>query len=549
MTTKNKLTLTILLSLFALLMMALAPYGVSESIAKTDGQPGTITGTVHLHAVPTPAMIVYAVDPVTGIWVSVETLESDTVGTFSLQVPPGEYLLFASMGIGYASADGWDLGIVAVAAGQTVTDIELAPPSFSECGPMFGIPATPDGLYPEIPGPTLECKAALLGEALQPLDDHCINLQVAAEATLGIPMGISDGIFIDSSWSGQTGKGCQVFGLGDGYNFGSAQATFDAMKGLLLSQGWVENMTMPCMGYGGLGPTATMSCFMRENETCEVFASVDPLDMQLCSGIDGPIGNCLAALEPEEIVVTAMLVCAQDVLAVTDVGTEFLSQQFQVSFAPGTSDISMYNSLQPGELHDYVLSAMQGQEMMIDVYVTKNGVEARENVVFDVGVKGTPPMDMDYPATSSWQGILPQNGEYYIDVKSIANEPVDYEIYIYISPLTATEPQSDGTGGLTGFTNYPVASSPPMHIIATNLETGYWYWVGTAQDAGVYTIFDLPPGSYHINAFTQYDLIGGYVDGNGVNIPVMVGAMELVEGINLNWWQRGDVDMNDPVGW
>ena len=548
MTTKNLRTLTILLSLLALLLMAMTTFpGVLAANANTEGQPGTITGTVHLHAAPTPAMTVYALDPVTGVCVFTETLESATVGTFSLQVPPGEYLLFASMGIGYPSADGWDLGIVAVAAGQTVMDIVLAPPSFSDCGPMFGIPATPDGLYPEVPGPTAECKAALLGEALQPLDDHCMNLQVAAEASLGIPMGISDGIIIDQSWSGQTGKGCQVFGLGEGLHYDGAHSVYEVLQGIMLSQGWTENMTMPCLGYGGFGPTASMSCFMRDNETCEVFTSVDPLDIQLCSGIDGPIGNCLAALEPEQIVVTAMLICAQDVLGAATAETEFLSEQFQVSFAPGASDITMYNRLEPSELHDYVLYAMQGQEMLVDVFVTKNGVEARENVVMDIGVKGTPPMDMDYPATSSWQGILPQDGEYYIDVKSIASEPVDYEIYIYISPLTATEPQT-GTGGLTGFTNYPVAPSPPMHIVATNVETGFWYWLGTAQDAGVYTIFDLPPGSYYIDAYTQYDLIGGHVDGNGSNIPVMVGAMELVEGINLNWWPRGDV-VNDPVGW
>ena len=548
MTANHKIAHQILLGLIVILTMALIPASsVSGAMPNSNEQNGIITGTVQLHAAPTPAMIVYALDPITGVWVSVATAASDSVGTYALQVPAGEYLVFANMGIGYASADGWSLGIVVVTPGQTVSDINLAPPSHSECGPMFGIPASPDGQLPELPGPTAECKAALLGDALQPLDDHCANLSVAMEATTGIPMVISDGILIENSWNGLTGNGCQVIGLGDGNNFNSAQSAYETLQGMLLSQGWMENMTMPCLGYGGLGPTATMSCFMRDHATCEVFTMIDPIDMELCSGIDGPIGNCLAALQPEQKAVTVTLVCAEDVLGASTDESEFLSQQFQVAFPPGASDTIMYNSLLPGELHDYVLYAMAGQEMVVDVYVTNNGVEAREKVFIDIGPLGYEPMDMDYPATSTWQGILPRDGEYYIDVKSVAIEPLDYEIYIYIAPLTATEPQV-GTGGISGFTNYPEATTPPLHIVATNLETGYWYWIGTAQDTAVYTFPELPPGSYYIDAYTQHGLIGGHTDANGSYIPVMVGAMELVEGITLNWWPRGEV-VNDPVGW
>ena len=128
-------------------------------------ESGFITGRVHGQAPPTPAMVVYAVDNTTGAWNSVETQATDGEAPFTLEVPLGDYQVFAFARDGdgpYAgySADGLALSTVTVAAGQTVSDILVRPPSMSECGPTFGLPASPDGRFAAIDGPAEDCVAA-----------------------------------------------------------------------------------------------------------------------------------------------------------------------------------------------------------------------------------------------------------------------------------------------------------------------------------------------------------------------------------------------------
>ncbi|MBM3128620.1 MAG: hypothetical protein FJ009_08370 [Chloroflexi bacterium] len=139
-----------------------APITVATSPAKS----GTIAGRVHLSAPPTPRMVVYAVDPTTGVWAFTKTDATSGEAPFSLAVPPGSYLVFgaiengSSVGVGY-SKDGWALSTVAVASGQTVSDIFVRPPSQSECGSTFGFPASPDGRYAAVAGPKPDCVAAV----------------------------------------------------------------------------------------------------------------------------------------------------------------------------------------------------------------------------------------------------------------------------------------------------------------------------------------------------------------------------------------------------
>jgi len=133
----------------------------TEATEPPAKETGFITGKAHLMAPPTPPLVIYAVDTATGKWVSVATPKTDGETSFTLEVPPGSYQVFAfPSGLGYSS-DGRALTPVIVNAGQTTPDITLAPPGPSDCGPMFGIPASPDGQYAEIAGATEECLASL----------------------------------------------------------------------------------------------------------------------------------------------------------------------------------------------------------------------------------------------------------------------------------------------------------------------------------------------------------------------------------------------------
>ena len=113
-----------------------------------SAESGFITGRVHGQAPPTPPMVVYAVDNATGAWAFTETQQTDGEAPFTLAVPAGTYQVFAFSEVGpfagYASEDGWSLGTVTVAAGQSVSDIMVRPPSQSECGSTFGLSASPD---------------------------------------------------------------------------------------------------------------------------------------------------------------------------------------------------------------------------------------------------------------------------------------------------------------------------------------------------------------------------------------------------------------------
>lgn len=158
----------------------------SPTPAATVEETGFITGKAHVMAPPTPPLVIYAVDAATGKWVSVETPETDGETAFTLEVPPGSYQVFAfPSGLGY-SLDGRGLTPVTVAPGQTIPDITLSPPGPSDCGPMFGVPASPDGRYAEIVGATEECLASLSTpqpeevEPPAPIESELIRIQFAA---------------------------------------------------------------------------------------------------------------------------------------------------------------------------------------------------------------------------------------------------------------------------------------------------------------------------------------------------------------------------------
>ncbi len=145
---------------------------VAAPTATAAIKPGFITGKVYLMSPPTPHMAVYAVDLNSGAWVLTETNPTDGPVDFSLTVPPGSYQVFAFADdanihayVGYEKIDGWGLGTVTVAADQTVADIVVRSPGASECGMTFGVPASPDGRFAAVAGPSADCVAALTATA------------------------------------------------------------------------------------------------------------------------------------------------------------------------------------------------------------------------------------------------------------------------------------------------------------------------------------------------------------------------------------------------
>jgi len=135
------------------------------TISPTVAAKGIITGVVYLMAPPTPPMVIYAVDPTTGVWVSTETQQTDGEASYTLEVVPGTYQVFGAMlsgtsvVVGYDDASGTQLGLVTVGAGQTVDNITVRAPSQNECGALYGLPASPDGRFTAAAGPSGGCLA------------------------------------------------------------------------------------------------------------------------------------------------------------------------------------------------------------------------------------------------------------------------------------------------------------------------------------------------------------------------------------------------------
>jgi hypothetical protein len=189
---KSRTSLHIIALIVALFLTACGgtpaePTAVPSTVPTVPAEMGFISGTVNLMAPPTPALVVYAVDPTTKVWGFAETQATDGVASFTISVPPGAYQVFAavasetSTSLGY-SLDERTLAFVTVAANQTVSGINVRPPTRWECGPMFGTPASPDGRF----APTaafVDCPAATNAAAQQysPIDGGRIQFQAGSD--------------------------------------------------------------------------------------------------------------------------------------------------------------------------------------------------------------------------------------------------------------------------------------------------------------------------------------------------------------------------------
>jgi putative hemolysin len=454
----------------------------------TEAASGFITGRVHGQAPPTPPMVVYAVDNATGAWTFTETQQTDGEAPFTLKVPPGTYQVFAFSEVGpfagYASEDGWSLGTVTVASGQTVSDIMVRPPSQSECGSTFGLPASPDGRFAAVPGPSAECRAAVVatvapvsslanpasvfceehggqveirdadggqvgfcvfpdgreceewaffhGECVVrsiyqlPSPDMRSDLVDALAQALGMAVTTAQVPFQDYI-SGEIGVGWQATATGTGLDFESYMVVAEALRGALESYGWQEDIQ-----YAGGGPTGILTGYRQANTLCLLLAGWEPSEDADCPS-DRPISAC--ELAPEQKLYTITLTCAQDITAVAASQSE--PEATRIQFAPGAISAQVQGGLAPNGVDRYVLSAMAGQEMTLNLSVTSAGDPVVVSAILVIwGADGTV-LISDHAGATSWVGLLPATQDYYIDVRSVDQAPIDYTLEVIIPPATS----------------------------------------------------------------------------------------------------------------
>jgi len=96
---------------------------------------------------------------------------------------------------------------------------------------------------------------------------------------------------------------------------------------------------------------------------------------------------------------------------------------------------------------------------------------------------------------------------------------------------------ASGPGSISGHLGYPSEGIPKLVIVAFNVNTGYWWWIGTAQNQTTYLHADLPAGVYHVVAYySPAGLQAGYASPSHVLLDVVVKAGETTSGIDLVDW-------------
>ena len=263
---------------------------------------------------------------------------------------------------------------------------------------------------------------------LQPLDPETCE-QLAAFMVNRLPVPPVEQKQVTVERQGQAGSGCQAIAVGTGEVFPDMMVVEEAMRGILEELGWTQDPTAPaCLGAGGWGPGASSSCYTQVDALCELFVHVDPVDKALCSD-DEPISVCFGRLAPEQILYIVELTCARD----TSPSAESLeSDHVRIQFEPGATRASVQGEVAAGGFDHYVLSAMEGQAMTVNLLDMAGEAIAYDTAVLVIwGAEGTV-LISDHADALSWTGALPLTQDYFIDIKSISDQPVPYLSLIHI---------------------------------------------------------------------------------------------------------------------
>jgi hypothetical protein len=101
----------------------------------------------------------------------------------------------------------------------------------------------------------------------------------------------------------------------------------------------------------------------------------------------------------------------------------------RITFAPGSISAIEQGGVDPGGIMRYLVAAMGGQTMTVDVTSPQGDV-----VLVIWGADGTVLLS-DHAGATSWSGVLPTSQDYIIDVKSVGVAPTSFTLQVTIPPL------------------------------------------------------------------------------------------------------------------
>jgi putative hemolysin len=261
------------------------------------------------------------------------------------------------------------------------------------------------------------------GSGYQPLDSAlCNDLSKTMVQTLGVAVTTEEAPFVDHI-SGKLGTGCQMRATGTGLDFENFWSVAEAFRETLGAQGWEADFM-----YAADGPTGTGNGFRKGNALCLFSVGWEPSEDADCPS-DQPISAC--ELSPEQKLYKIRLNCAQDITAAAAPQPE--PEPTRIQFAQGAISAQVQGSLAAGAVDRYMLTAMADQEMTVNLSVATAEVSA---ILVIWGADGTV-LISDHADATTWVGQLLSTQDYYINVRSVAQAPVDYTLEVIIPPATA----------------------------------------------------------------------------------------------------------------
>lgn len=312
------------------------------------------------------------------------------------------------------------VSIVLAGCGGAPTEIPTEAPEIAATATAIPVVVEPTETVPQ--------------SGLQPLaPEACSTLADGVATTLNVAVTTGEAPFED--WmSGQAGTGCQASASGTGLDFSDTGLIAGSLVTMLQGQGWSEDIN-----YAAGGPDGMLSGFRKDNGLCLLAVSSAPSDESLCSD-DEPFFACWEKLTPEQQRYTITLNCVQDNTAAAAVQPEAEAEAVRIQFTPGTDSGQVQSSLAAGGIDRYVLTAMEGQEMIVTLSTPSTAAVSAVLVIW--GADGTV-LISDHADATSWSGMLPATQDYYIDVKSLSQEAVDYALEVTIPAGTDTTTGSE----------------------------------------------------------------------------------------------------------
>jgi hypothetical protein len=259
-------------------------------------EPGILKGTVQWTSLQTSAVIVYALDPETGQWATMQIDADNPTQPFELYVDAGSYMVFAftedgNTYLGYPNTDDSDLALIEIANGEIIENLNIRPPREWNCGIMWGVPGSPDGTYGGFMASENCINTAWAeGDYIVPSSDLCQMLEGVAQETLGVPFVLNmNDIFVDNI-AGESGTGCSIQTQVTENQLSTQNGVVEDLKNAFV--GWEEDAM-----YMADGPTGSATALRRDMALMLLSATWEPV-----AGVDCPDDQPIAACEltPEQ---------------------------------------------------------------------------------------------------------------------------------------------------------------------------------------------------------------------------------------------------------